>query len=105
VLIELGEPAQLRQAVAELQAALRTENESPFAWRQMAIARGRLGEMPQADLALAEEALLLGDPRSAAVLARRAEAALPPGPVRLRAQDIANAAAPENRPARSSRPW
>jgi predicted Zn-dependent protease len=104
VLIALGEPAQLRQAVGELQAALRRERESPFAWRQMAIARGRLGEMPLADLALAEEALLLGDPRAARTLARRAEAALPPGPVRLRAQDIANAAAPENRPARS-RGW
>ncbi len=100
VLIELGAPAQLRQAVAELEAALRTERESPFAWRQMAIARGRLGEMALADLALAEEALLLSDPQTARMLARRAEAALPPGPLRLRAQDLANAAAPENRPRR-----
>jgi predicted Zn-dependent protease len=98
VLIELGQPAQLRLAVAELEAALRTENESAFVWRQMATARGRLGEMPQADLALAEEALLLGDARSARTLARRAAAALPPGPLRLRAQDLANAAAPENNP-------
>lgn len=92
VLIELGEPAGLRQAVAELEAALRTERESPFAWRQMAIARGRLNDMPGADLALAEEALLLGEPRSARALARRAEGALPPGPMRLRAQDIGMAA-------------
>jgi predicted Zn-dependent protease len=103
VLIELGAPAQLRLAVTELEAALRTEREAPFTWRQVAIARGRLGDAPGADLALAEEALLLGDPRSAAVLARRAEAVLPPGPLRLRAQDIANAAAPENQPARSRR--
>jgi predicted Zn-dependent protease len=100
VLIELGEPARLRLAVTELEAALRIERESPFAWRQMAIARGRLGQQPAADLALAEEALLLGDPPSARALARRAEAALPPGPQRLRAQDIANAAAPENQPPR-----
>lgn len=100
VLIELGSPAQLRQAVAELDAALRTERDSGFAWRQMAIARGRLGEMPLADLALAEEALLRGDPQTARMLARRAEAVLPPGPTRLRAQDIANAAAPENLPPR-----
>jgi predicted Zn-dependent protease len=104
VLIELGEPAQLRQAVGELQAALGRERDSAFTWRQMAIARGRLGEMPLADLALAEEALLLGDARSARTLAQRAEAALPPGPTRLRAQDIAHAAAPENQPARS-RGW
>lgn len=98
VLIELGQPAQLRQAVAELEQALRTERESAFLWRQIAIARGRLGELPLADLALAEEALLQGDARAARVLARRAEGALPPGPLRLRAQDLANAAAPENQP-------
>jgi predicted Zn-dependent protease len=102
VLIELGQPAQLRQAVEELKAALaRSERESPFAWRQLAIARGRLGQMPLADIALAEEALLLNEPRSARELATRAAAALPPGPMRLRALDIANAAAPENRPAGS----
>lgn len=100
VLIELGGEQQLRQAVAELEAALRTERDSPFTWRQMAIARGRLGQMPLADLALAEEALLLGDPGAARTLARRAEQALPPGPLRLRAQDLANAAAPENLPPR-----
>ncbi len=98
VLIELGTPAGLRSAVAELEAAMRTERESAFAWRQMAIARGRMGDMPGADLALAEEALLLGDPLAARTLARRAEGALPPGPLRLRAGDLANAAAPENRP-------
>ena len=103
VLIELGQPAQLRQALAELDAAQRTERESPFLWRQRAIAHGRLGELPLADLALAEEALLQGDPRSASVLAARAEAALPPGVNRMRAQDLRNAAAPENQPARRSR--
>jgi predicted Zn-dependent protease len=103
VLIELGTPAQLRQAVAELDAALRTERESPFAWRQMAIARGRLGEVPQADLALAEEALLRGDVRQARMLAGRAAEALPPGPVRLRAQDIVNATEPDNLPPRPRR--
>ncbi|MBU8541003.1 M48 family metalloprotease [Falsiroseomonas tokyonensis] len=98
VLIELGQPAQLRQALEELDATLRTERESPFVWRQVAVAQGRLGNMPQADLALAEEALLLGDPASARRLATRAEAALPAGPQRLRAQDLRNAAEPENRP-------
>ena len=95
-LIELGQPAQLRQAAAELELALVRERESPFAWRQLAVARGRLGEMAQADLALAEEALLLGDPLAARTLAARAEAGLPAGPQRLRAQDLRNAAAPEN---------
>jgi predicted Zn-dependent protease len=98
VLIELGQPAMLRQALAELEATMRTERESPFVWRQVAVAQGRLGNMPQADLALAEEALLLGDARSARTLATRAEAVLPAGPQRLRAQDLRNAAAPENLP-------
>jgi predicted Zn-dependent protease len=62
----------------------------------MGIARGRLGQLPQADLALAEEALLRGDPRTARMLAQRAEQALPPGPMRLRAQDLVNATEPEN---------
>jgi predicted Zn-dependent protease len=100
VLIELGAPAQLRLAVTELDAALRAESDSPFLWRQMAIARGRLGDQPGADLALAEEALLLGDAVTARALAQRAAGALPAGPQRLRAQDIVNAAAPENRPRR-----
>ncbi len=100
VLIELGQPAQLRQALGELDAALRTERESAFVWRQIATARGRLGDMPLADLALAEEAMLLGDARSASTLATRAEQALPPGPMRLRAADLRNAALPENMPPR-----
>ena len=103
VLIELGEPAQLRQAVAELDAALRQERESAFAWRQMAIARGRLGDLPQADIALAEEALIQGDTRTARMLAQRAVQAMPPGPARLRAQDIVNATEAENLPPRSRR--
>lgn len=103
VLIELGQPAQLHRAVAELESTLRTERDSPFVWRQMAVAQGRLGNMPQADLALAEEALLLGDPRSARTLATRAATALPTGPQRLRAQDLRNAAAPENQPPQRGR--
>lgn len=100
VLMELGQPAQLRQALGELDAAMRTERDSAFLWRQVAVARGRLGEMPMADLALAEEAMLLGDALAARTLAARAEAGLPPGPMRLRASDLKNAAQPENLPPR-----
>ncbi|HZF74947.1 MAG TPA: M48 family peptidase, partial [Acetobacteraceae bacterium] len=101
-LMEAGDAAGLPRAVAELDIALRTERESPFVWRQMAIAQGRLGNMALADLALAEEALLLGDSRAARVLAARAEGALPPGPQRLRAQDLRAAAQPENLPSRGA---
>jgi predicted Zn-dependent protease len=100
-LAEIGQPAQLRLAGAELETALRTESQSAFAWRQLAVVRGRLGEGAGADLALAEEALILRDPRQAASLARRAEAALPAGVLRLRAQDIIATA--ENMPTRRRR--
>lgn len=95
-LMETGEPAALRAAVAEFEASLRLERDSAFAWRQLGIAQGRLGEMPAADLALAEEAMLEGDFATARFLARRAEAALPLGPLRLRAQDLRQAAQRDN---------
>ncbi|PWS35880.1 peptidase [Falsiroseomonas bella] len=98
---EIGNPAQLRLAASELETALRSERRSAFAWRQLAVVRGRLGETALADLALAEEALILQDARQAAALARRAEAGLPAGAPRLRAQDIVAAA--ENLPARRRR--
>lgn len=92
VLVELGDPASLRLAVQELEASLRLDRQSAFTWRQLGIARGRLGELPQADLALAEEALLQGETATARMLAARAEQALPPGPARLRATDLKLAA-------------
>jgi len=95
-LMEAGEPAQLRAAVEELEACLRIERDNAFAWRQLGIAYGRLGQMPQADLALAEEAMLLGDYPTVRFLARRAEEALPPGPLRLRAQDLRYAVQRDN---------
>ncbi|PZW48372.1 putative Zn-dependent protease [Humitalea rosea] len=96
VMIETGDPLLLRPAVTELESALATERDNAFAWRQLGIAYGRQGQMPQADLALAEEALLEGDYPQVRWLATRAEAALPPGPTRLRAQDLRNAAQRDN---------
>ena len=96
-LIETGEPTQLRQAIGHLQVALARERDDADAWRRLGIAHGRLGEMGLADLALAEEALVLGDIPRARVLARRAEKQLAAGPSRLRAVDIGNAVKKENR--------
>jgi predicted Zn-dependent protease len=96
-MIETGDPAQLRQAVGHLQTALARERDDAQAWRSLGTAWGRLGEMGQADLALAEEALVLGDIPRARTLARRAEKQLPPGPSRLRAVDVGNAVRKENR--------
>ncbi|WP_181378040.1 M48 family metalloprotease [Teichococcus aestuarii] len=96
VMIELGDPALLPPAVAELEASLALDRDSAFTWRQLGIARGRLGQMPLADLALAEEAMLEEDFPAARFLARRAEEALPPSPARLRAADLRNAARRDN---------
>jgi predicted Zn-dependent protease len=87
-LIEVGNEASLRAAVAELRAALETERESSFAWRLLGTAWGRLGNQGEADLAMAEEAVLRGEYPDARFLAARAERALPPGPSRLRATDL-----------------
>lgn len=95
-MVETNDPALLRPAIQELQAALRGERDDAFTWRQLGIAWGRLGDIGQAELALAEEALLLGDIPQAKARATRAEKALAPGPSRLRAQDIENAVKKEN---------
>ena len=95
-LMENGDPALLPPAVAELEASLRLERENAFAWRQLGVAQGRLGRTGQADLALAEEAMLLADFPGARMLAGRAEEALPPGPLRLRAADLRHAAQRDN---------
>ena len=96
-MIEAGDPAQLRPAILNLQSALGRERDDPAAWRSLGVAWGKLGDMPQADLALAEEALLMGDIQKARMLARRAEKGLAQGPSRQRAADVANAVRKENR--------
>ncbi len=98
VMIELNDPTLLRPAIAELESSLSRERDNPFTWRQLGIAWGRLGEQGQSSLALAEEALLQGDDSLARLQAQRAENALPPGPAKLRAQDIRNSLRRSNRP-------
>jgi predicted Zn-dependent protease len=96
-MIESDDPALLRPAVQELQTALRGERDDDVTWHELGVAWGRLGNLGEANLALAEEALLQGNIQSAHSFAARAEPALPPGPSRLRAADITNALKPENR--------
>ncbi|MBV1799208.1 M48 family metalloprotease [Siccirubricoccus sp. G192] len=95
-LMEAGEAPLLRAAVGEFEASLRMERDNAFVWRQLGIAEGRLGRMPRADIALAEEAMLEGDYAAVRLLSRRAAAALPPGPLRLRAEDLRHAAQRDN---------
>jgi predicted Zn-dependent protease len=93
VMVDLDDPAMLRAAVAELEAATRLDPDTPFTWRTLGIAYGKLGEMGRSALALAEEAALKGDLRTQREMAARAERLLPAGPAKLRAQDLSRAAA------------
>ncbi|MCU0986712.1 MAG: M48 family metalloprotease [Acetobacteraceae bacterium] len=91
-LVATEQPAQLRAAVAEAEAALRLDRSLNLAWHTLGMARGKLGEEGLAALALAEEAAINGDLLTQRQMAARAERLLPAGPSRLRAQDLANAA-------------
>ena len=87
--IEQNENPLLPDAIVNLKEAIRYESQVPFAWRQLAIAYGRLDKHGLASHALAEEAILTGDYRNAGRLALRAMKVLPEGtPEWLRSQDI-----------------
>ena len=96
-MIETNDPLLLRSAISELEFALAREADDPTNWRALATAWGRAGNIAQADLSLAEEAVINNNIRAARLLATRAAAALPPGPARQRALDISNAVKKENR--------
>ncbi len=98
VQLELGDPALLEGAIANLRAALRHGPASPFAWRQLAIAYGRNGQMGDNALAMAEEAMLKSDDAAARHYAQRAEKLLPPGSAGwLHANDILEATKKEEK--------
>ncbi|MCX7382009.1 MAG: M48 family metalloprotease [Alphaproteobacteria bacterium] len=96
-MVESGDPLMLRPAIQELQVALERERDNADGWRALGVAWGKLGDTAQANLALAEEAMVNGEIATARQFAARAEKALPPGPARLRATDISNAVKKENR--------
>jgi predicted Zn-dependent protease len=79
------------EAVGLLRAAIRAEPESPDAYAQLAIAYGRRGDYPDADLASAQAAFNRGDMMTARQLAARAKTGLPVGsPAWVQADDIVN---------------
>lgn len=87
--IELNERPLLEQAVVNLKEAIRYEPQVSHAWRQLAIAYGRMEKHGLVSHALAEEAILTGDYRTAIRLSTRAMKVLPQGsPEWLRSQDI-----------------
>jgi predicted Zn-dependent protease len=84
------------EAVTLLNAALRTEPETPAAYMQLAMAYGRKGDIPQADLASAQAAFARGDLKTAKQLAERAKHGLAIGsPAWVRADDIVNVKMPK----------
>ena len=70
-LIATNDKMRLLRAIEAISAAQKTEPKWAFIRRQLAIAYGRNGDIAAADLALAEEALLLGDDQQAVRIAKR----------------------------------
>jgi predicted Zn-dependent protease len=70
-LIATNDKKRLLRAIDAISAAQKTEPKWAFIRRQLAIAYGRNGDFAAADLALAEEAILLGDDQRAVRMAKR----------------------------------
>jgi len=89
-LVASDDDAQLREAIGILEQATGTrEGRFPLAWRLLATAYGKTGNVGMASVALAEEALAQGDEDAARTQARRAQTQLPDGSAGwLKAQDI-----------------
>jgi predicted Zn-dependent protease len=88
-LIESKNMDNVKEGELVLRDSLDQEKTNPFAWNQLANCYAKLGRVPEADLATAEEAYWLGDTRRAQVFARRAVQKLDPAtPNGRRAQDI-----------------
>ena len=95
-LIGTSNPKVADEAVALLNEALRTEPETPSAYMQLAMAYGRKGDIPHADLASAQAAFARGDVKTAKQLAERAKHGLAVGsPAWVRADDIVNVKIPK----------
>ena len=93
VQLALNNPALLDTAIDNLRIAIADDSESPFTWRQLAIAYGRRGDKGHSSLALAEEALLTGKKPVALYHAGLAERLFPHGSREwLQSQDILLAA-------------
>lgn len=89
VQIESGRPELNKSALANLNEAVRFEDQDGTAWHFLAIAYGRENDLGMSSLALAEEAMTEGDKTLAAQQATRAVQLLKPGtPGRLRAEDL-----------------
>ena len=88
-LIATNDKAVLNEAIKNLLTAEMGEPEWSFVKRQLAIAYGRNGQFAEADITLAEEALMSRDKPRAAQMAKRALADKSAAePIKARARDI-----------------
>jgi predicted Zn-dependent protease len=89
VQIESNKPELTRSAIANLNEAVRYEDENATAWHFLAIGYGRENDLGMSSLALAEEAMTTGDRALAVQQAKRATQLLKAGtPARQRAEDL-----------------
>ena len=88
--IDRGSDAELRSAIRDLQrASVDPEKTPPIVWRLLGTAYGKVGDMGNASLALAEDNLARGDKPNARAQVERALQLLPRGsPGWRRAQDL-----------------
>lgn len=94
-LVATNDPALLDEAIRELSNVTQREPEMAEAFRHLATAYGRKGNIPMAELASAQAFMHAGDWKMAHTQASRAMAKLKPGtPPYLKAEDIMNARPP-----------
>ncbi len=95
-LLNTDRPADLTEAVTQLEAALNGERQSPLLWRLLATAYGRQNNLGMAAYALSEEALNRGDKPVALQQAKRAQELLPHGsPGWIKGGDVLDSAGPK----------
>ena len=87
--IDTGTPDNARQAIPLLRQAQRSEGETPETYRLLARAYAQTGDIPHAELATAQAALLMGDMRLAMEKAKSAQASFKTGtPEWTQASDV-----------------
>lgn len=102
-LVATKSQANVKEAIAILEQATRTEADNPFAWSEMAVAYDADKQVGMAQLASAEKSYAIGNYPMALNFAQRAKKALPEGSTSWRrASDIALVAETESREMKKS---
>ena len=90
-LMAIGTPDSVKRAVDELNRGISRDRENPSAYKPLAMAYGRMGDIGMAELASAEAEFYSGKYLDAKIFAARAQTKLKSGsPAWTRAQDIIN---------------